>query len=374
MNFDNWYQTIDEKLQLTTGKEFKLQHFGSTGVVNEQNRISVNDSNMADKCKISEVNFLDFEPVTSASHTMQALYTLAAPAKEKFRPGIIIATSDFNSKHIQQLVNLKQAAEINRGSTTKVTHWYYFSHALISLDWYRQYRFYSDIDLIRNRTFDYNYITQNRLVDSSRNYRLILMSQLEEQGLTDNALISYTRYREEPGTKYIIPEHKLLKIKQYCSETKRIDEKGDSISNQSMHINLSTHLSSFFNLVTETCFYESFNHLTEKVFRPVVMLQPFILAGTAGSLAYLKRYGFKTFDNWIDESYDSISNPFKRIDAVARVVETICSMSKEQQQAMYQEMLPTLQYNRSHFYNGMYDIVYKEMWDNFKQCELYVGH
>ena len=121
----------------------------------------------------------------------------------------------------------------------------------------------------------------------------------------------------------------------------------------------------FLNVVTETCFYQGFNHLTEKVFKPIVMMQPFLLVSTAGSLAYLRQYGFKTFGDWIDESYDSIKNPFRRLDAIAAELEKITALTPEQQRAMYNEMLPVLEHNRNHFYNGLYDIVNKEMWDNF---------
>ena len=368
MNFDNWYQTINEKLQLTTGKEFRIQHFGSTGVVNKENKISVGHAGILGRDKVPEVDFLDVEPVLSPNHILATIYDINAPVEdEKFRPIILIANSDYNSKLITELVQRKQQNEIARGSTTKVISWYYFAHAFIALDWYRQYKFYTNEDLIKNRTFEYNFITQNRLVSGARNYRLVLMAGLEESSLTDNALVSYTRYTEE-DTRYRVPLTKLAKIKHYCSGSKRFDEHGDTIENQSMHINVGTHLSSFFNLITETCFYESFNHLTEKTFRPIAMLQPFVLASTAGSLAYLKQYGFKTFDRWIDESYDTISNPFKRIDAIVRVMDNVCSLSKDQQQAMYQEMLPTLIHNRNHFYNDLYDIAYKEMWDNFSLC------
>jgi len=368
MNFDNWYQTIHEKVQLTTGKEFRIQHFGSTGVVSEANGISVGNTSERDKDKVPEIDFLDVEPVLSPDHILAIVYNIDPPVEDqKFRPAILIANSDYNSKLITELTQRKQQTEIERGSTTKIISWYYFAHAFIALDWYRQYRFYTNEDLIKNRTFTHNFVTQNRLVSGARNYRLVLMSELEERGLTDDALVSYTRYQEE-HTRYVLPANKITKIKQYCSTSKRFDELGDIIENQSMHINVGTHLSSFFNLVTETCFYESFNHLTEKTFRPIAMLQPFVLTSTPGSLAYLKRYGFKTFDQWIDERYDTISNPFKRIDAIVRVMDNVCSLSKDQQQAMYQEMLPTLIHNRNHFYNDLYDIAYKEMWDNFGLC------
>lgn len=369
MNFDNWYQTIDDKLKLETDKSYSLMHYGKTGVIKKENKRVTTGIFPPVNLIIS---FIDFEPLLNTDSVLKPIvYNIAYWATPQgpmdTNSLAIIGTSDYNSKHIKKLTEESQDFLEKRGNRTIITNWYYFSHAFIALDWYRQYRFYTSDDLIKNRTFDYNFITQNRLVTDARNYRLVLMSELEERGLTSRALVSYTGYKEE-NNKYILPANKIAKIKQYCSKSKRFDEQGDAIENQSMHINIGTHLSSFFNLVTETCFYESMNHLTEKIFRPIVMMQPFVLASTQGNLAYLKRYGFKTFDRWIDESYDTISNPFKRIDAIVRVMDNICSLSKDQQKDMYQEMLPTLLHNRHHFYNDLYNIAYNEMWDNFRNC------
>jgi len=45
-------------------------------------------------------------------------------------------------------------------------------------------------------------------------------------------------------------------------------------------------------------------HLTEKVGKPLLLGQPFILISGPFYLKKLKELGFKTFDNWWDESYD----------------------------------------------------------------------
>jgi len=121
----------------------------------------------------------------------------------------------------------------------------------------------------------------------------------------------------------------------------------------------------FVHLVTETVYYPSNLHLTEKIFRPIVVYRPFILVGAPGNLEYLKRYGFQTFDQWWDESYDQEPDPERRLTMVVEQVERLCQLSPSELDTMYQEMLPVLQHNRSHFYGKFRQIIVDEMLDNF---------
>jgi hypothetical protein len=363
MNFDNWYKSVYNNIKLKTKTDVLLWHFGPTGVVLPSNKEPIGACEPADDSSerrnvIPEIIALDCEPINNLNNIVATLQLNDPPIPGGERPYLIYTTSDKNNIAVDELIKIKKST----GNKTPIYSWYYFVHAFIALDWYREYEFYNEQDLLNNKSFVHNYITMNRITEGPRNYRLILMSELEERNITDGALVSYTRWNND---NYPIPAKYIQKIKHYCSETKRFDVIGDNIDNQSMHINLDAHLSTFFNLTTETCFYEDFNHLTEKIFRPIVMLQPFVLASTPNSLEYLKSYGFKTFDHWIDESYDKIKNPFKRIEAIADVMQYISSLTKEQQQTMFNEMLPTLLHNRRHFYKNLYGIVYKEMWDNF---------
>jgi hypothetical protein len=45
--------------------------------------------------------------------------------------------------------------------------------------------------------------------------------------------------------------------------------------------------------------------ITEKTFKAIATERPFMLFAPSGSLDILKKEGFKTFDSWIDESYDN---------------------------------------------------------------------
>ena len=125
--------------------------------------------------------------------------------------------------------------------------------------------------------------------------------------------------------------------------------------------------SAFVHLVTETIYYSKKLHLTEKIFRPIAVYRPFILAGAAGNLAYLKRYGFQTFNAWWDESYDQETDNEQRLIKIANIVEHLSTLSMADLQDMYQEMLPVLEHNFQHFYGKFKQIIVTEMLDNYTQ-------
>lgn len=368
MNFDNCYPTILRQVKLSLPEsqyDVVAVNFGATGVVSMSNVAIFGEDVKKNKKRLMIIHF-DAEPMQESIIKQFALdLTTSRNSAGYDKLDYIIATSDSNHNHIANFYNNFSDYTVSENSSNKVAVWYYFLHGYIALDWFREYRFYSEDLLIKNRTFGHSYITMNRLTNGARNYRLCLMARLEEKNLINNGLVSYSPYREDDGA-YLLPQAEKKLVTKHCLNSRRFDLTGDSIPNDSMHINLDTHLSSFLNLVTETCFYQGFNHLTEKIFKPIVMMQPFVLASTPGSLEYLRGYGFKTFGNWIDEGYDTITDPFCRLDAITAEVEKICNLSKSEQEAMYQEMLPTLLYNRRHFYGDFYSVLHKEMWDNFR--------
>ena len=96
----------------------------------------------------------------------------------------------------------------------------------------------------------------------------------------------------------------------------------DSHANSSAEINveeLTPWNTSFLHVVSETVWQDKI-HFTEKVFKPIVMHQPFVVLQAPGSLEYLRSYGFKTFGDFWDESYDRIVDPVLRMQAVADIV------------------------------------------------------
>jgi hypothetical protein len=80
----------------------------------------------------------------------------------------------------------------------------------------------------------------------------------------------------------------------------------------------------YFSLVTETVFDYPYSFRTEKIWKPIAMGHPFIVASNSGYYRDLHQLGFQTFGNLIDESFDSITDNQERIERIAQVVEWLC--------------------------------------------------
>jgi hypothetical protein len=103
---------------------------------------------------------------------------------------------------------------------------------------------------------------------------------------------------------------------------------------------------------TETVYFGRRTHITEKTFKAIALEMPFVLVATAGSLEYLREYGFKTFNGIIDESYDLETDDVVRIEKVVKLLKDLDNLSVEQRQQIHQACLPIVQHNFNHFYNG----------------------
>jgi hypothetical protein len=128
-------------------------------------------------------------------------------------------------------------------------------------------------------------------------------------------------------------------------------------------------MESFLHVVTETCFWDNRTHLTEKIFKPIIAKQPFVLLGCANNLQYLKSYGFKTFDAWWNESYDQIQDPIQRLNFVVNIIDDICSKSNSELQEMLVDMQQVLNHNFNLFYDRKFvNSIWKELTDSLQQA------
>lgn len=258
----------------------------------------------------------------------------------------------------------------------------YFFHAFAAADWYRGYQYCEDLIPLQNRKIKKKYITFNRLTGGARVYRSFLLAELTKHNLLDYGHISYSNNCPEHGdyatnilnsiVKYNINENYALDCIQVLNSVKYplLIDTGETIANGSQSLGAIPQLiESFLHVVTETCFWEDKTHLTEKIFKPIVARQPFVLLGCANNLQYLRSYGFKTFDAWWDESYDSIADPMLRLQAVVKIINEICSMSNEDLTAMLRAMQHVLDYNYHRFYSKEFiDYCWTELKINLKDA------
>jgi hypothetical protein len=103
---------------------------------------------------------------------------------------------------------------------------------------------------------------------------------------------------------------------------------------------------------TETVYFGRRAHLTEKTFKAIAMEMPFVLVAPAGSLEYLREYGFQTFADIFDESYDEETDDILRVEKVIKLLKDLDDLSAQERQQIHRACLPCVEHNYNHFYRG----------------------
>ena len=249
--------------------------------------------------------------------------------------------------------------------------WYFFFHGFAALDWFRNYKYLTFKHCAINKVF----ICLNHLINNNRSYRLNLLSNLREKKLEQFGYVSAPLLTKDVIKKEITDPNSRLSVKtkkhilNHLMPTAQpvILDSNSNYNNASAEIS-DFHHNALWNVVTETNFYDDKLHLTEKIFKPIATRRPFILVSSPGNLAYLKRYGFKTFDKYIDESYDDEQDDDRRIALIVKQLQNLCKMSSEELSNMYNDMTDILEFNHQHFYGKFKEIIVNELVDNFEGC------
>ena len=97
----------------------------------------------------------------------------------------------------------------------------------------------------------------------------------------------------------------------------------------------------------ETYCANGYPYFTEKTVKPIMYKRPFISYGNPGTLAYLRDYGFKSFGNFWDESYDNEKDDDKKIEMIANIIQDICKKNISEIKKMYDDMRPILEHNKN---------------------------
>lgn len=239
--------------------------------------------------------------------------------------------------------------------------YYYFFHGWAALDWYRGYdRTFLAVPP-EHRRITHSFLAPNRIIGGKRDHRLLLMYHLLRNN-TSQARISFPE---------ICPvEHQSVRDIAWRYQARYpdiIDVFGranlpwnfDGESGHPMHscwLSLWNEVNTAMcYVVTETVFSGRRHHLTEKIFKPICQQIPFVLVSTAGSLEYLRSYGFKTFDSIWDESYDQETNDHRRLEMIADLLHRFDNLTTQELQALYEKCLPIIQHNYQHFYQGDFE-------------------
>lgn len=243
-----------------------------------------------------------------------------------FKESPIICHSELNSEDISTL---------NKHGFIDCYYWW---HGMIARDWFRHWEHYQILNPIDKSDCRQRFLLYSRAVNGTRSYRKELLAHCQQQY---QSLVRHNWNNNQVDSTY------------------------------SAKIDIPDAVNSAIHIVAETLFDTKKVHLTEKVFKPMVMSQAFILFAPPGSLQYLKDYGFKTFDACWDESYDCEVDSVKRMKQLLSLIDHLAGLSLQEFQEIYQRAMPIIEHNRKRFFSTAFqEELLLEMRTNMSQALL----
>ena len=237
---------------------------------------------------------------------------------------------------------------------------YYFYHGWACLDWFRGYDRTFLIARARDRSPTRTFMSPNRIVGGRRDHRVLFLYNVFKHGLENNH-ISAPRVCQYEGVDIASIAQKYIHVYQDITD---VLDRADlprlfaGEDQQEMHSyqlgNFAEAADSLVYVPTETVYFGRRTHITEKTFKAIALEMPFVLVAAAGSLSYLREYGFRTFADVFDESYDTETDDIRRIEKVTHLLKDLNNLSVAERQQIHQACLPIVEHNYRHFYSGAF--------------------
>lgn len=201
-------------------------------------------------------------------------------------------------------------------STGRFQGAYWWSHAVIARDWYR----YAQHDrALQPGHLRKLFLCYSRDTAGSRSYRKDFQEQLRKSQLDNQC-----QFQSFDGNPVGADASAIYNAKDFN------------------HTAIS--------VVLETVFDQRI-HLTEKVLRAIACGHPFILAAGPGSLQLLRSYGFHTFHDYINEDYDTITDPALRLQAIVKEMNRIATLPQTKQTELVEILRNIAAYNQQRFFS-----------------------
>jgi len=246
--------------------------------------------------------------------------------------------------------------------------YYYFYHGWAALDWYRGYHRTFLIPRARDRVPTTAFISPNRIIGGKRDHRVLFLYHIFKNSLENNYITCPKVCPEENvsvndvAIKYTTQYPDIFDMFNNANLPYLFKDEDTQVMSSCWITNFNESADSVFYVPTETVYFGRRWHLTEKTFKPIALEMPFILVAPAGSLEYLRSYGFKTFNGIIDESYDEETDDIKRLEKVTQLLVEINNMSVNEKLQLHKQCLSIVEHNYNHFYFGNFEkILWKEL-------------
>jgi hypothetical protein len=249
---------------------------------------------------------------------------------------------------------------------------YWWSHGIIARDWFRYAK--QDPDLVYcTDQITHDFLIYNRAWSGTREYRLKFAEQLVNTNLYKHCNTKFSTIDNQ--THYTDHQWANNKFKIERTDLEQYFPNNTVDSTASANYDAVDYQTSGIEVVLETLFDDQRWHLTEKSLRPIACGKPFVLMATAGSLQYLRQYGFQTFNGLIDETYDTVLDPADRLQAVIAEMKRISDLPTPQKHALWAELNKIARYNQELFFSDAWQHqLIQEFVDNANQALEFISH
>lgn len=189
-----------------------------------------------------------------------------------------------------------------------------------------------------------------------RTHRSSFIAMLNYYGLIENNIVSHDKFLDYYSHSLLNknwPEHPAFVDPNFTdikSKLPLIFDMKDFNVNHAQNFNKKIYKKTWISVITETL-YEDWAptiFFSEKVFKPMRAHHPFILVCHTQGIEFLKKIGFKTFDTWWDESYDSEIDPVLRMEKICSILLKLQKLDHTEWFSLYNDMEKVLQHNYNH--------------------------
>jgi len=275
----------------------------------------------------------------------------------------------------EQVILMTESADI-LNEIARVAAKYNLGH--IKAEWILQFEYNVQRDL-KHLLYNCNFQFLDKLVHKSyskkylnfnrrwRPHRMSLVALLKAYDLLDYGFVSLGH--SDDNKKWT--ENSFGYIKHLCDDNPELRfmydlheenirnlpplylDTNDLVTNRAVLEDISDYLyaDSYFSVVTETNFFtlpglENSRFLSEKTFKPVAMMHPFILVSVPNMLEKFKWLGYKSFSPYIDETYDTIQNDSHRLLAIIKEINRLCKLNETELSFWLKGIKEICEYNR----------------------------
>jgi hypothetical protein len=245
---------------------------------------------------------------------------------------------------------------------------YYFYHGWACLDWFRGYDRSFLIPRAKDRNPTRTFISPNRIVAGKRDHRVLFLynvfkNNLEHNHISAPKICTYENVDiSTVASKYCntYPDIEQVFVQ---ADLPRLFSGEETQQMSSCWLgNFTEAKDSLVYVPTETVYFGRRIHITEKTFKAIALEMPFVLVAPAGSLEYMREYGFRTFADVFDESYDEESDDTRRVERVTGLLKDLDNLSPKERLQIHRACLSAVEHNYNHFYRGSFaDLLWTEL-------------